>query len=469
MKSSENILRPKAQIITFGCQMNVHDSERIGSILESYGFEIIGSNDSPDLIVVNTCSVREKPEAKLSSVLNDIKKIKKNNPKLIIIVAGCVAQQHKEALVKKFPFIDLVMGPDKIDALPEYLRQRTFASSRRGAVVDTEFLDSFSYQQTLMTRSTMSRSQGYVTVIKGCNSYCSYCIVPYVRGRERSRSMSEIISDVEILVSKGVSSINLLGQNIARFGLDNGENFVSLLRGVGKIKGIKRLSFLSYHPKDFDPKIVKCFEDIEVLSPAFHLPVQHGSNKILKAMNRGYTREGYLKIIDQLKASPIWKSLCITTDLIIGFPGEEEADFCDLMKILEEVRYDNSFSFIYSPRPGTLAYDKYGNINDPALRKVYTNRLNTYQDLQKVIAHEKNEVLVGKELELLVEGPSTKKPNVYTGRTDTGKVVNFESQGQENIEIGDYVMVKISNAYPTHLRGELLNNKSILGQAGDAL
>jgi tRNA-2-methylthio-N6-dimethylallyladenosine synthase len=361
MKSSENILRPKAQILTFGCQMNVHDSERIGSILETNGFEILGSsNDTPDLIVINTCSVREKPEAKLSSVLNDIKKIKKQNPKLIIIVAGGVAQQHKDALIKKFPFIDLVMGPDKIDALPEYLKQSAAILPRKRSVVDTAFLDNFSYQNTLMTKSGMSKSQGYVTAIKGCNSYCSYCIVPYVRGRERSRSMSEIISDVQGLVSKGVSSINLLGQNIARFGLDNGENFVSLLRAVGKIKGIKRLSFLSYHPKDFDPKIIRCFEEIEVLSPAFHLPVQHGSNKILKAMNRGYTREDYLKIIDQLKASPIWERLCITTDLIIGFPGEEDADFADLMNILEEVRYDNSFSFIYSPRPGTLAYDKYG-------------------------------------------------------------------------------------------------------------
>jgi tRNA-2-methylthio-N6-dimethylallyladenosine synthase len=462
MKSSENI-RPKAQILTFGCQMNVHDSERIGGILEQSGFELLRTNEKPDLIVINTCSVREKPEAKLSSVLNDLKKIKKQNPNLIIIVAGCVAQQHKDALIKKFPFINLVMGPDKIDNLPGYLKQcrinkgSSKKSTIKDSLVDTEFLEDFSYQNTLMTEDAISKSQAYVTVMKGCNSYCSYCIVPYVRGRERSRPMSEIILDVQDLVSKGISSITLLGQNIARFGLDNGESFVSLLRSVGKVKGLKRLSFLSSHPKDFDPELIKCFEEIETLSPAFHLPIQHGSNKILKAMNRGYTREDYLKIIDKLKASNVWDKLCITTDVIIGFPGEEDADFKDLMHVLQEVRYDNSFSFIYSPRPGTLAYNKYGNTQDPVLRKVYTDRLNTYQDLQKIIANEKNQKLLGKELEILLEGPSIKKANAYTGRTNTGKVVNFEYQDKQGLEIGKYLMVKICNASPTHLKGELLN------------
>ena len=461
MKSSENISRPRAQIITFGCQMNVHDSERMGGLLELNGFELVKQSGIPDVIILNTCAVREKPETKLSAVLNDLRKTKKQNPHLIIVVAGCVAQEHKESLISRFPFVDLVMGPDNIDSLPENLSKiMTMPSrSKRQGIVNTSFIDGFSYDQTLMSRSALSKSQGYVTVIKGCNSFCSYCIVPYVRGKERSRLMSQIVPDIEKLVSNGVISINLLGQNIARFGLDNGEDFVSLLRAVGAVKGIKRLSFLTSHPKDFDAKIIKCFEDIDVLSPALHLPIQHGSNKILKAMNRGYSREDYLRIVDQLKASSIWEKLCITTDVIMGFPGEDEDDFADLMNVLEQVRYDNSFSFIYSPRPGTVAYKKYGSTNDLGLRKIYTDRLNKYQDLQKIIAFEKNQKLVGKDLEILVEGPSVKRPDLYTGRTDTGKVLNFEHDGKQNIEIGDYVMVKVSNAYPTHLKGVLIHSK----------
>ncbi|MEI6093320.1 MAG: MiaB/RimO family radical SAM methylthiotransferase, partial [bacterium] len=321
-----------------------------------------------------------------------------------------------------------------------------------------EFLEDISYSSTLMTRAAVSKAHAYVTAMKGCNNYCSYCIVPYVRGPERSRTILEIKNDVENMVNNGVSSVMLLGQNIARFGLENHEHLPLLLRTIGKIKGIKRLTFMTSHPRDFSDDIITCFEEIEALVPMLHLPAQHGSNKILKAMNRGYTREDYLEIINKLKATSFWNDLAITTDMIVGFPGEEEQDFEDLISLLEEVRYDNSYSFIYSPRPGTKAYKDYGSKINKELREIYVKRHMKYHDLQNEIAFEKNKNLIGKVVEILVEGPSVKDPNKLSGRTVGGKVVNFERSQKQTVETGNYVMVNITKAHPTHLKGELFND-----------
>jgi len=324
-------------------------------------------------------------------------------------------------------------------------------------IVDTEFLDELSYENTLVRAETASKSHAYVTAMKGCNSFCSYCIVPYVRGAEHSRKTKEVVDDVKRLVDNGVTSITLLGQNIARFGNDTGEDFPSLLRAVGNVKVLKRLSFLTSHPKDFSDEIIKCFEEIKVMSPMLHLPVQHGSDKILKAMNRGYTRKQYMEIIDKLKNSKIWNGLALTTDVILGFPGEDEKDFDDLMSMLNYAEFDNSFSFIYSPRPGTAAYKKYGAEADKKLHKTYSDRLNTYQDRQKDVALEKNKKLVGKVMEVLVEGRSDKTHERLTGRTDGWKVVNFDAE--QNISAGDYIMVRITKAHPTHLKGEVVHGQ----------
>ncbi len=456
MKKSFDIpSRSKACILTFGCQMNVHDSERMGAILEKNGFTMSEDMNHSELIILNTCSVREKPEEKLASFLDHIKGLKRKNPALIIAVAGCVAQQKGDQIINKFPFVDLVIGPDGIDKLLNYIND---VKTKRSKIVDVDFIEEISYSNTLMTHSGTSKSQAFVTAMKGCNNFCSYCIVPYVRGRERSRTIQEISSDIETLVSNNVTSIMLLGQNLARFGLENNETLPQLLRTAGKVKGLKYLTFMTSHPRDFDDDIIKCLEEVPTLAPMLHLPAQHGSNKILKAMNRGYTREQYLSVINKLKRSRIWEDLCITTDVIIGFPGEDEKDYEDLMSLLKEVQYDNSFSFIYSPRPGTKAYEQYGATLDPALRDVHVQRLMKYQELQKEIALAKNEKLVGKTMEILVGEANPKHPNKLSGRTSGWKVVNFEASQKQTIETGNYVMVKIIKAHPTHLKGEIVND-----------
>lgn len=439
----------KASILTFGCQMNEHDSQRMGSLLESIGYKVEPHSTEADVVVINTCSVREKPQERLTHVLNGLKNAKKKNPDMNIVVTGCVAQQKGREIIDDYPFVDAVIGPDAEDRLVEYLREARLS----GPKVDIDQKDKFSYQDTLVLEDSVSTSHAYITAVKGCDSYCSYCIVPYVRGRERSRNIDEIVQDAQRLVSKGFSSITLLGQNIARFGKENNEDLPSLLRRVSGIKGLKRLSFLTSHPKDFSSEIIKCFEDLDNLCPLLHLPAQHGSNKILKAMNRGYTREDYLKVIEELKRSKVWDNLCLTTDVIIGFPEENEKDFADLMDLMEKAEFDNSYSFIYSARPGTVAHKKYGEVNDPASRKVFIERLARYQERQKEIAFNKNKRLEGKVLELLVEGRSQKDPDKFSGRTSGGKVVNFSSK--EKLFPGSYVMVKIVKAHPTHLSGEL--------------
>ncbi len=439
----------KAVVLTFGCQMNEHDSQRMGSLLESTGYKVVPCSAAPDMVLINTCSVRGKPEQKLSQLLSNLKKDKNQNPNMKIIVAGCVAQQKGEDLIHKFPFVDVVIGPDGEEKLLEYLNQ----INKGGSVIDINFNNEFSYAETLVMGPSHN-SHAYVTVVKGCDSFCSYCIVPYVRGRERSRAIKEIKGDVKGLVKKGISSVTLLGQNIARFGKDNNEDFPSLLNEISQVDGLKRLSFLTSHPKDFSKKIIRCFEELPNLCPMLHLPAQHGSNKILKAMNRGYTREQYLDIIAELRSSKVWDKLSLTTDIIIGFPTEDENDFKDLMDLLERADFDNSYSFIYSPRPKTKAVELFGDKEDKINRPLFTKRLLTYQERQKQIALKKNKKLEGATLEVLVEGPSQKDPSKLTGRISSGKVVNFI--GDKNIFPGSYVMVKIIKAHPTHLSGEVL-------------
>ena len=440
---------PKASILTFGCQMNEHDSQRMGSLLESIGYQMAPLGNDSNIVLINTCSVREKPQEKLSHVLTHLKNAKKHNPSMSIVVTGCVAQQKGRQIIDDFPAVDAVIGPDGEDRLVEYLRE----IKPGGGVVDTNLSDGFSYKETLVLKDSVSKAHAYVTVVKGCDSFCSYCIVPYVRGRERSRSINDVVTDCEKLVAKGISSITLLGQNIARFGKENKEDLISLLRSVSEIKGLKRLSFLTSHPKDFPLELIDCFENIPNLCPSLHLPAQHGSNKILKAMNRGYTRENYLSIIEKIQNSKIWDKLCLTTDIIVGFPQEDEKDFKELLSLMDIAMFDNSYSFLYSPRPGTVAYDEYGKDYGKDLRKEFTQRLNEYQLRQKELSFQKNKKYEGKIIEVLVEGASEKDPNRISARTDTGKVVNFASS--EKIFPGSYVMVNIVKAHPTHLSGEL--------------
>jgi len=445
----------KFYIMTFGCQMNVHDSERMAAQLSKAGLTPSSTPKDADVVVLNTCSVREKPEDKLDNMLDHFKHFKRSNPKAVIAVAGCVAQQKGHEIIKKFPFVDIVLGPDCEDALITHINN--IMNKDSNSAVGTEFTEGFAYSETLYTQDNLHRSSAYVVAMKGCNSYCSYCIVPYVRGKECSRPLNEVVTDVNKLVDAGITSITLLGQNIAKYGFDNGSDLYKLLKEIAKIDGLKRLSFLTSHPKDFSRDIIKAYLEIEKLSPMLHLPAQHGSDKILKAMNRGYTRAQYLSIINELRKAGLMEKLSISTDVIIGFPGETEDDYNDLVSLLQEVRYDNSFSFIYSPRPGTIAYNKYGASMSKEDHKIFSDRLNKYHELQKQIAFEKNSLLVGQTIEVLIGGASEKDPKKLSGRTGGWKVVIIEAKdGEQNVSPGKYIMVKIVKAHPTHLTGEVI-------------
>jgi len=443
----------KFYIMTYGCQMNAHDSERMAAQLSKAGLSPATTQNDADVIIFNTCSVREKPEEKLDNMLDHLKHFKKRKPNSIIAVAGCIAQQKGQELTKKFPFVDMVLGPDCENDLLNHIKK--IINKDVTSVVETDFTEGFSYSDTLYTQDSVNKASGYVVAMKGCNSYCSYCIVPYVRGKEYSRPVNEVVDDVKKMVEAGITSITLLGQNIAKYGFDTGSSLYNLLKEVSKVNGLRRLAFLSFHPKDFSSDIVKAYLEIEQLSPMLHLPAQHGSDKILKAMNRGYTRAQYLSIIDEIKKAGLMDKITISTDVIIGFPGETEADYNDLVSLLQEVRYDNSFSFIYSPRPGTAAYDKYGSSMSAEDHKIFSDRLNKYHKLQKQIAFEKNGLMVGKTIEVLVEGFSEKDPTKLSARTGGWKVAILEGNTQ-SVSPGQYIMVKITKAHPTHFTGEVL-------------
>lgn len=448
----------KFYIMTYGCQMNAHDSERMAAKLYSVGLKPTTLQSDADVIIFNTCSVREKPEDKLDNMLDHLKNFKRKKPNSIIAVAGCIAQQKGQEIIKQFPFVDMVLGPDCEDALLTHINSITDKS--RNSVVETDFTAGFPYSDTLYTQESIHKSSAYVVAMKGCNSYCSYCIVPYVRGKEYSRPVGEIVTDVNKMVDAGITSITILGQNIARYGFDTGSNLYKLLKEVSKVDGLKRLSFLSFHPKDFSSDMIKAYLEIEKLSPMLHLPAQHGSDKILKAMNRGYTRAQYLSIIDEIRKAGLMEKITISTDVIIGFPGETEADYNDLVSLLQEVRYDNSFSFIYSPRPGTAAYEKYGSSVSAEDHAIYSDRLNKYHALQKQIAFEKNGLMVGKTIEVLVEGASEKDPTKLSARTGGWKVVILEAnEHTQSISPGQHIMVKITKAHPTHFTGEVCYDK----------
>jgi tRNA-2-methylthio-N6-dimethylallyladenosine synthase len=443
----------KFYIMTYGCQMNAHDSERMAAQLSKAGLLPTTTQSDADVIIFNTCSVREKPEEKLDNMLDHLKHFKRQKPHSVIAVAGCIAQQKGHELTKKFPFIDMVLGPDCENDLLTHINK--IINKDVTSIVKTDFTEGFSYSDTLYTQDSVTKSSGYVVAMKGCNSYCSYCIVPYVRGKEYSRPVNEVVEDVKKMVDAGITSITLLGQNIAKYGFDTGSSLYKLLKEASKVAGLKRLAFLSFHPKDFSSDIIKAYLEIEQLSPMLHLPAQHGSDKILKAMNRGYTRAQYLSIIEGLKKAGLLEKITISTDVIIGFPGETEADYNDLVSLLQEVRYDNSFSFIYSPRPGTAAYNKYGSSVSQEDHKIYSDRLNKYHALQKQIAFEKNSLQVGQIMEVLVEGYSEKDPTKLSARTGGWKVAILEGNTQ-SVSPGQHIMVKIVKAHPTHFTGEVL-------------
>jgi tRNA-2-methylthio-N6-dimethylallyladenosine synthase len=442
-------MEKRVYIETYGCQMNEHDSERMVRLLEGIHYHETKDPKQADLIIVNTCSVREKPEHKVYSALGRFKKLKEEKG-TIIGVAGCVAQQEGDRLLDRVPYLDMVIGTHAIPVFPQLLQKMEFSGER---VCETSFDQNGKYLEAVLPEKPVDKVKSYVTIMQGCDHFCSFCIVPYVRGREKSRSSREIIEEVKHLAEMGVKEVCLLGQNVNGYGkgLEEEVSFSELLERINEIEGIERIRFTTSHPKDLSEELIQAFSKLSKLCEHIHLPFQSGSNKILKAMHRGYTKESYLEKIDRLKN--ICSTIAITADVMVGFPGEEEEDFEETLDLMRKVQFDDLFSFKYSPRKGTRA----AQFTDKVEEKVKQNRLFVLQSIQKEITLQKNQALEGQVEEVLVEGQSKQSDQDVTGRTRSNKIVNFE--GDLSL-VGKLVPVKILKAYPHSLRGELVQHRA---------
>jgi tRNA-2-methylthio-N6-dimethylallyladenosine synthase len=435
----------RVYIETYGCQMNEHDSEQILNLLERSHYIATNDAQQADLVLINTCSVREKPEHKVYSALGRFKKLKEEKG-TIIGVAGCVAQQEGEKLLDRIPFLDMVIGTQAIPWLTQYLQKIEISGQR---VCETDFDPEGRYLTSLLPQGLLRQVKSYVTIMQGCNHFCSFCIVPYVRGREKSRASQDIIEEVKHLAQLGVKEVCLLGQNVNGYGKGLAEeiNFSTLLGRINKVEGIERIRFTTSHPKDLSEELIEVFSNLDKVCEHIHLPFQSGSDKVLESMRRGYTKEVYLDKIDRLKK--VCPSIAITADVIVGFPGEEDEDFQETLDLMERVRFDDLYSFKYSPRKGTRAAE----IGDQVEEKVKQERLSILQRSQKEMTLQKNQTLAGKVEEVLVEGRSKQSDQDISGRTRSNKIVNFEG----NLElVGQLVSVHITKAYAHSLRGRLI-------------
>lgn len=433
----------KFYIETFGCQMNEFDSERIGYLLETCGYLRTNDLNSAKIILINTCSVREKADNRLYGHLGNLKSLKINNPDILICVGGCTAQSLKEKIIKEFPYIDIVFGTKNIKNLPDLIKKRRQTNK---SICETEILKN--YDSEIFNFKRTFKFKAYLPITIGCNNYCSYCIVPQVRGEEMSMPINLIIKKVENLISEGVCEITLLGQNVNSYGKDlkSPENFAKLLDNLSKIKGLKRIRFVTSHPKDFSKKIISVIKQNSNIMRHIHLPLQAGSNKILKLMNRKYTREDYMNLYHSIKSE--LPDCSITTDIIVGFPGENEEDFCRTLDLVKNLRFDRAFTFIYSKRKGTVAE----KIPDNVTLNIKKQWFKELVELQNLISLEQNKKMVGLKFEVLVEGFSNKKDGQLKGRLGNNTVVNFN--GDKEL-IGKLVQVKIKDAKSFYLSGEL--------------
>jgi tRNA-2-methylthio-N6-dimethylallyladenosine synthase len=429
-------------IKTFGCQMNEHDSERMLALLEECDYRETKRWEEADVILVNTCTVREKPEQKAYSIAGRFQQLKEANPDVIVGIAGCVAQQGGERLLARIPSLDFVLGPGKIHHLPEILRNVEKGS--RG-VCAVGFEDG-SFVNLPIPHTQQLRA--YVTIMQGCDNFCSYCIIPSVRGRERSRPSDDVLSEIDALIARGTKEVTLLGQNVNSYAKKNpGElTFPQLLAKIDVIPGLDRIRFTTSHPKDLTEELIEAFGKLEHLCEHFHLPFQAGSNAVLERMNRGHTREAYLAQIKRLRE--VAPQISITADVMVGFPGEREEDFSQTLDLMQAVEFDGLFSFKYSPRKGTRA----AQWRDDCTPKVKQRRLEILQKLQREITLKKNKRLEGTVKEVLVEGRSRNSPHQLMGRTGCNRIVNFPGGGAL---VGELVLVKINEGLQNSLRGEL--------------
>ncbi len=429
---------------TYGCQMNVSDSERIANMLSAIGYKQDPSPKQADLILLNTCSVRGGAEDKVYKRLENLRVLKKTNKNLVIGVGGCVAQHEGDHMLEKFPWVDLVFGTHNLHLLADMVAAAESGQRRS----ETDFIDSVQRLDLFPGIQDSSRVSCFVTVMQGCDNYCSYCIVPYVRGPEISRRSNEILAEINKLADIGVKEVVLLGQNVNSYGLNAPEqpSFVELLARIAGIDGISRIRFTTSHPKDMSDDLIDCFRTMPKLCGHIQLPAQSGSNAILERMNRGYTREMYLNRIKALKSAR--PGIVVTGDMIVGFPGETEEDFEQTLSLIEEVRYADLYSFAYSPRPGTKAAELPEALN----REQKQERLERLLQVQRRITLEINTSFAGSVQTVLVEGMGKRQGQV-SGRADSGKTVNFI--GNPGL-IGRLVDVRIVTAYQNSLVGELI-------------
>lgn len=439
--------RPRfAHTKTYGCQQNVNDTERIRGMLCEAGFAFTDNEEEADVVIYNTCAVRENAEQKVFGRLGILKHIKESRPDMIIGVCGCMVQQEHIAkkIREKYSHVDLIFGTHTLWYMPELL-YKTITEKKR--IVDITSNDGVIAEQVPILRDKTEKA--WVSVMYGCNNFCTYCIVPYVRGRERSRKPQDILDEIKGLVSKGITEISLLGQNVNSYGkdLDIDIDFAKLLRMVNDIEGVERIRFMTSHPKDLSDEVIYAIRDCDKLCKQLHLPLQSGSNRVLKEMNRHYTKEQYIKIIDKVKKEI--PNITLTTDIIVGFPTETNEDFEETVELLKYVRYDSIFSFIYSKREGTPAAKLDFVLSEDEIHRNFEKMLG----VQNQICYEKNLEYEGREELVLVDGVSKTDSGMLSGRTDGGKPVNFK--GDQSL-IGKYVTVKITKAKSWSLEGEII-------------
>ena len=434
--------------------MNIRDSEIIEQLLAQDGYLAIDEPDHADVIILNTCSIRAKAEQKVFSLLGQLRDAKKQNPNLRIGVAGCVAQQEGDQIFKRMPHVDFIVGTQQIYQLPEILYRLNEGQTAHEKATDLDSAFSIPPFQQLLTNQTTPKThtegglKRFVTIMQGCNNYCSYCVVPYTRGREISRPVTDIVEEVQILVDQGVKEITLLGQNVNSYGMTNAvadapTSFAQLLHKVAEVKGLGRLRFTTSNPKDLSEDLMRCFAELDNLCPHFHLPVQSGSNRILAMMNRKYTIEEYLQKVETLRSYR--PDIALATDMIIGFPGETDADFDKTVDLLKTVQYHGSFSFKYSDRPFTRSAD----FPDKVPEKVKSERLRIFQNLQDDISLARNKEYLGRKVEVMVEANTAE---AYKGRTSTNHIVHFPHP-EAALSPGDLVLVTINHAGKHSLKG----------------
>ena len=461
------------EVRTFGCQMNVHDSERLSGLLEDAGYQPVVAGDTPDLIVFNTCAVRENADMRLYGTLGSLRSVKERHPGMQIAVGGCLAQKDKDAVVKKAPWVDVVFGTHNIGSLPALLKR---ASHNHQAEV--EIVDALEQFPSVLPAKRESAYAGWVSVSVGCNNTCTFCIVPSLRGKEIDRRPGDILAEVQALVDQGVVEVTLLGQNVNAYGVNFADPdlprdrsaFSRLLRACGEITGLERVRFTSPHPAEFTSDVIDAMAETPTVCPQLHMPLQSGSDKVLKEMRRSYRTKKFLAILDEVRQKI--PHAAITTDIIVGFPGETEEDFQATLDVVEKARFTSAFTFQYSPRPGTPAAEYEQQVPKEVVQERYERLI----ALQERVCLEENQKLVNTEVELLVQadgGKKNTKTQRMTGRARDGRLVHFHPAGSidQNIRPGDIITTTVTEAKPHFLiadAGVLTHRRTVAGDMSEA-